>query len=128
METSSWNDCDSKQLLPTRNIQIYNHKVNFKTMTLLTKEDYLKLGIERLAELNVEKDKLLYKQEHEQDTPYAPYAPYIPYEIKTSPLCYEEGGVCTNPQMDCINCPKKSSSIRVRNFQQEYTNSIKDKE
>lgn len=73
-------------------------------MTLLTKEDYLKLDIERLAELNVEKDKLLYKQN-------TPYVPYVPYEIKTSPLCYEKDGVCTNPQMDCINCPKHSSGV-----------------
>lgn len=103
-------------------------------MSLLTKEDYLKLGIDRLAELNVEKDKLLYKQ----DTQYVPYIPYIsrvPYcEITTSPLCYEEGGVCTNPQMDCINCPKKSSGIRVTtnsgsgDYQQSFIDSTNNKE
>ena len=100
-------------------------------MSLLTKEDYLKLGIERLAELNVEKDKLLYKE----DTTYIPYVPYTPYcKITTSPLCYEEGGVCTNPQMDCINCPKKSTGICVTtntgsgDFQQTYTDTTKDRE
>ena len=25
------------------------------------------------------------------------------------PLCYEPGGTCTNPHMDCINCPKKTT-------------------
>ena len=25
------------------------------------------------------------------------------------PLCYELGGTCTNPFMDCINCPKKNT-------------------
>ena len=24
------------------------------------------------------------------------------------PLCWEPGGTCTNPQMDCINCPRKT--------------------
>lgn len=25
------------------------------------------------------------------------------------PLCWEPGGTCTNPQMDCINCPRKTT-------------------
>lgn len=25
------------------------------------------------------------------------------------PLCWEPGGACTNPQMDCVNCPKKTT-------------------
>lgn len=25
------------------------------------------------------------------------------------PLCWEPGGACTNPQMDCINCPRRTT-------------------
>lgn len=25
------------------------------------------------------------------------------------PPCYTPNGICTNPQMDCINCPKRST-------------------
>lgn len=25
------------------------------------------------------------------------------------PLCWEPGGTCTNPQMDCVNCPRKTT-------------------
>ena len=33
-----------------------------------------------------------------------------PTPIPTSrPLCFEAGGTCTNPQMDCINCPRKTT-------------------
>jgi len=42
------------------------------------------------------------------------YTPYIPnttpwYQQNLNPVpkeCYEPGGTCTNPHMDCINCPK----------------------
>lgn len=29
--------------------------------------------------------------------------------VTVRPLCWEPGGSCTNPQMDCINCPRKTS-------------------
>lgn len=56
----------------------------------MTKEDYMRLPKERLAELLVEKEtqRFAYMQIH--------------------PLCYEPGGTCTNPFHDCINCPKTS--------------------
>lgn len=57
----------------------------------LTKEDYMKLSKERLAELLVEKDINI-------TTTYIPYSQVVP--------CYALDGICTNPQMDCINCPK----------------------
>lgn len=55
----------------------------------MTKEDYMRLPKERLAELLVEKEnqRFAYMQIH--------------------PLCYEQGGTCTNPFRDCINCPKQ---------------------
>ena len=63
----------------------------------MTKEDYLKLSKERLAEHLVEQDKLL-----------ASRPTVIPYAITPArePLCYEPGGVCTNRFHDCINCPR----------------------
>ena len=68
----------------------------------LTKEDYMRLPKERLAELLVEK----------KETITTPEPTIIPYGItmpNTNPKCYEPGGVCTNPQMDCINCPRKTT-------------------
>ena len=55
----------------------------------MTKEDYMRLPKEKLAELLVEKEtqRFAYMQIH--------------------PLCYEPGGTCTNPFHDCINCPKQ---------------------
>ena len=59
----------------------------------MTKEDYMKLSKERLAELLVERDS----------------TPVIPISIGTyRPSCYE-GGPCTNPFHDCINCPHQDS-------------------
>ena len=31
------------------------------------------------------------------------------YPYNTRPLCWDPGGICTIPQMDCINCPKKTT-------------------
>lgn len=33
----------------------------------------------------------------------------VPGMHTLSPLCYEPGGTCTNPHMDCINCPKTTT-------------------
>lgn len=55
----------------------------------MTKEDYMKLSKERLAELLVERDR----------------EPAITIPYTTHPQCFEPGGVCTNPSRDCINCP-----------------------
>ena len=55
----------------------------------MTKEDYMKLPKERLAELLAEKDNV---------------PMYIPYNPPTL-LC--NGSVCTNPFHDCINCPRQ---------------------
>lgn len=55
----------------------------------MTKEDYMKLSKERLAELLVERDR----------------EPAISIPYTTHPQCFEPGGVCTNPHRDCINCP-----------------------
>ena len=61
----------------------------------LTKEDYMRLPKERLAELLVEMDS------HPiQDMREIPVMP----TPKTKWGC--DGTICTNPQMDCINCPR----------------------
>ena len=59
----------------------------------MTKEDYMFLSKERLAELLAERDA-----QHRID--------YVPVERFTLP-CYAPNGVCTNPYKDCINCPKQ---------------------
>ena len=64
----------------------------------MTKEDYMKLSKERLAELLANRDSLIDKLFMiDNNTPYA------------IPPCYS-GGPCTNPHYDCINCPRKFNS------------------
>ena len=67
----------------------------------MTKEDYMKLSKERLAELLAERDKYL----HPNNLPFNP-----------RPLC---GFIeyCNNPFRDCIGCP-----ICIRTFSTEDTN------
>jgi hypothetical protein len=31
------------------------------------------------------------------------------HEVVNQPSCYAPDGICTNPQMDCINCPKRGT-------------------
>lgn len=59
----------------------------------MTKEDYMFLPKERLAELLAERDE----RQHI----------YVPLEHFTTTPCYAPDGVCTNPFKDCINCPKQ---------------------
>ena len=63
----------------------------------LTKEDYMRLPKERLAELLVERDN-----ESEEIPPIT--FPTIPVKRSDIPC---DGTHCTNPQMDCINCPRR---------------------
>lgn len=55
-------------------------------------------AINKSAEVRIEKE-------------YAPYPPSITkpwYQTLDTGehKCYEPGGTCTNPHMDCMNCPK----------------------
>ena len=63
----------------------------------LKKEDYMRLPKERLAELLVEMD----------NHPIEPIQfPVMP----TTPSGWGRDGIhCTNPQMDCINCPRRTT-------------------
>ena len=63
----------------------------------LTKEDYMKLGLERCAELLVERDNYQ-------------YFPYVPPIYVGWDDCFY-GGKCTNPNKDCINCPRTRYTI-----------------
>lgn len=62
----------------------------------LTKEDYMRLPKERLAELLAEMDN----------------NPGEPIQIPTMPITPSiwgcDGIHCTNPHMDCINCPRRT--------------------
>lgn len=63
----------------------------------MTKEDYMQLSKERLAELLVERDN----------------EPCItsPQQMqKIFPDCFKADGICVNPQKDCINCPVRGYS------------------
>lgn len=59
----------------------------------MTKEDYMKLTKERLAELLAERDS----------------QPVIPTIIESSRLSCFEGGPCLNPFHDCVNCPRQTT-------------------
>ena len=60
----------------------------------MTKEDYMKLSKERLAELLVERDL--------EGTSGA--CDMQPQSYDPRPLC-GFGGYCTNPYRDCVGCP-----------------------
>lgn len=60
----------------------------------MTKEDYMKLSKERLAELLAERDSY--------SPSVMPNSPSIPNDPR--PLC-GYGGYCTNKFRDCIDCP-----------------------
>ena len=64
---------------------------------MLTKEDYMKLPKERLAELLVEKDN---------QTPFTP-------KLSCYDPCYDLNAPCPNPQKDCINCPRRGYTGNV---------------
>jgi len=63
----------------------------------LTKEDYMRLPKERLAELLAEMDDVKIE----------------PIQIPEKPnniIGWCDGTVCTNPHMDCINCPRVTTA------------------
>lgn len=69
----------------------------------LTKQDLMRLPKERLAEIIVElQEPLTLTSQPDKQT-------FIPF--RQQPLCWEPGGHCTNPKMDCINCPRHQSTI-----------------
>lgn len=68
----------------------------------MTKKDYIALSKERLAELIIQKDEELSNLRNLLLSSTTPTFS-IPQQ---KPLCYEENGICNNPHMDCINCPK----------------------
>ena len=67
----------------------------------MTKEDYMKLSKERLAKLLVEKDQEIGNL---RDLLLRATAPPVIQQAR--PMCYEPDGFCTNPHMDCVNCPR----------------------
>lgn len=78
---------------------------------MLTKEDFMKLDKERLADLLVEMQEELSNYRKftppfypNQPIPTYPTYPYITWD--SSAPCFSENGVCTNKFHDCINCPK----------------------
>lgn len=59
----------------------------------------MKLPKERLAELLVE---VMRQQMPVISTPFSQIIP-----------CYAPDGICTNPQRDCINCPKRGGNVGI---------------
>ena len=72
---------------------------------LMTKEDYMKLPKERLAEILSQKDL----EDEYAIGIYRGLAPVVPAIVNPQPPCYAPDGVCSNPFHDCINCPRHSS-------------------
>lgn len=69
----------------------------------MTKQDYMRLPKERLAELLEERDRQLEKIMLLKPILNIP-------DSQDNPPCFAPHGICTNPQKDCINCPKDWSS------------------
>jgi len=77
----------------------------------LTKEDYMQLSKERLAELLVQRDEEEEAQKRfasPWDAPYVPNYPWVTYDDKKGP-CFD-GKPCNNPFHDCVNCPGRWST------------------
>ena len=67
----------------------------------MTKEDYMHLPKERLAEMLAERDKFT--------LPSYPSYPVLPtYPVIQTIPCWAEGGHCSNPFHDCVNCPRNN--------------------
>lgn len=75
---------------------------------MMTKEDYMRLPKERLAELLELRDKADEANRELMGRITPPSIVVTPY----NPPCYAPDGICTNPQMDCVNCPKRCTSGR----------------
>ena len=74
-----------------------------RNLGTMTKEDYMKLDKERLAELLAQKDL-------EDDFGrgiYRGLVPTTPVVVNPINLDCFHGGPCTNPHHDCINCPRQ---------------------
>ena len=63
----------------------------------MTKEDYMRLPKERLAELLVEVG---------EKVQFVPS--YLDYPRVGTMLCFN-GGICTNPLHDCVNCLRSNT-------------------
>ena len=66
----------------------------------MTKEDYMKLDKERLAELLEQRDAQMLI------TPQI-----VPQFIPSWNYCPISGGMCTNPFHDCVNCPHHATGF-----------------
>lgn len=64
----------------------------------MTKEDYMYLPKERLAEMLVERDK----------------QPRVSPAIYNEWWCSITGRMCSNPFHDCVNCPHKSYTTTIK--------------
>ena len=75
-----------------------------------TKDDYMKLDKERLAEMLVARDKFDMERRQRSDItppPCVPPQPIQPVIVpQYNPPCYAPDGICTNPFHDCMNCPR----------------------
>lgn len=82
----------------------------------LTKEDLMKLSKERIVELLLEtQTEIQTEQETTPNvTPYIPWYPYNPPYVSSPNTiytpCWAPDGYCSNPQRNCINCPKTAYS------------------
>lgn len=95
-----------------------------RSMLLLTISDRLEIHsdncINRLAELTDIVDKMHRNLCVEIADKMVDRVYKQPTSVNGTP-CYAPDGICTNPQMDCINCPKRgtggtwSTSININN-------------
>ena len=73
----------------------------------MTKEDYMKLTKQRLAELLAERD---IEKQMSDTLKQRGETSNFPFPALNGVPCFAPGGYCTNPHHDCINCPGKQDN------------------
>jgi hypothetical protein len=116
-------------------------KVTIRTYNTINMEQQKELTAQEIVEKLIDEKKISGKEavillnainkpaEIRIEKEYTPYTPYIPnttpwYQSLDArePKCYEPGGTCTNPHMDCVNCPKTHSNGNINsNITYTYT-------
>ena len=84
---------------------------------MMTKEDYMHLPKERLAEMLVERDQAIVCKPNTINVPY----------IHVDDTCPNTGGLCINPFHDCINCPKRHISVQYETTSTTTTETKEEK-
>lgn len=94
---------DSTKVVELNNKVIELIKSYSKKLLALAKKELFKQG-EGTYYYSPKNDELTHIDSMPMRMPYA-----VPEMHTFRPVCWEPGGTCTNPHMDCVNCPRKTT-------------------